>query len=324
MSKIIFDEISVSYLTVEYDPIDIKPYAKGNTGIPYLWTFDSGKPGPHCMICGIMHGNEIAGALVLDQLLSEEMRPLIGKLTFCFGNPEAYQQFDANNPTQSRFVDQDINRVWGQELTDTSQNSYEIKRARELFPVISTVDYLLDIHSMQASGPAVAISSDTEAAFECVKKLTQVPFVIAGKVPDPQLLRLRDLPHFNDSKHPRAAIQIEAGQHWERNTVVKANQIVRQFLQSYGLIPASELPPALPQRQLKTVQIMQQSADSFHFSKDFKSGTFFKKAGSLIGIDGNKQITTPVDNCYLIMPVHFRRFAGPCGRLAVVDEAREV
>lgn len=323
MSKLIFDDISKPYLTVEYDPVNIEPYAKGNTGIPYLWTFDSGKPGPHCMVCGIMHGNEIAGALVLDQLLSEEMRPLIGKLTFCFGNPKAYQLFDANNPTLSRFVDQDINRVWGKELTDKSQNSYEINRARELFPVISSVDYLLDIHSMQASGPAVAISSDSEAAFDCVKKLTQIPFVIAGKVPDPQLLRLRDLPHFNNSAHPRAAIQIEAGQHWERETVVKANQIVRQFLQGYGLIRKSELPTMPPQRQLKTVQIMQQSADEFHFSQDFQSGTFFEKAGSLIGTDGDKKITTPVDNCYLIMPVHFRRFAGPCGRLAIEDEIHE-
>jgi len=29
---------------------DLSPYAAGNTGIPYVYTFDSGVDGPHVMI----------------------------------------------------------------------------------------------------------------------------------------------------------------------------------------------------------------------------------------------------------------------------------
>ena len=35
---------------VELTPPDISAYREGNTGIPHVTTFDSGKPGPHVMI----------------------------------------------------------------------------------------------------------------------------------------------------------------------------------------------------------------------------------------------------------------------------------
>lgn len=317
VSKFIFDEISEKYTDVEYEAIDIEKYALGNTGIPYLWSFDSGKPGPHLMVCGIMHGNEIAGAVVLHRLLSENIQPLVGKLTLCFGNPKAYKRFDKKDPTSSRFVDQDINRVWGKELSDLSLTSYELTRARELSPIIETVDLMLDIHSMQASGPAVALLNDTPAALECAQGLSEVPFIITGKVPDPESLRLRDLPCFAKNNPKGAAIQIEAGQHWESETVENADRIVRQFLENYGLILPTSRKPKVAQKRLKTIQIIQQEGSDFHYMTDIQSGDFFAEAGSLIGMDGNKEIVTPVDNCYFIMPVHFRRFAGPCGRLAV-------
>ena len=43
--------------TVEIAQPDISPYGKGNTGIEYATTIDSGEPGPHVMLTALAHGN---------------------------------------------------------------------------------------------------------------------------------------------------------------------------------------------------------------------------------------------------------------------------
>ena len=43
---------------IEYRWPDIKRYAEGNTGVPYVWSFDSGKPGRHVMANAVTHGND--------------------------------------------------------------------------------------------------------------------------------------------------------------------------------------------------------------------------------------------------------------------------
>ena len=51
---------------VELVAPDISIYKNGNTGVDFVHTFDSGKPGPHVMINAVIHGNEICGAITLD------------------------------------------------------------------------------------------------------------------------------------------------------------------------------------------------------------------------------------------------------------------
>lgn len=48
---------------------DIAVHAPGNTGIPFVHTFDSGVAGPHVMVNALTHGNEVCGAIVVDELL---------------------------------------------------------------------------------------------------------------------------------------------------------------------------------------------------------------------------------------------------------------
>ncbi len=97
---------------IEVNFPDIRPYAQGNTGIPYVFTFDSGVPGPHVMINALAHGNEVCGAIAAKGLLDLGVLPRKGKLTVAFANVDAYHRFAPENPDASRFVDQDFNRVW--------------------------------------------------------------------------------------------------------------------------------------------------------------------------------------------------------------------
>jgi len=97
---------------------DITPYAEGNTGIPYVYTFDSGVPGPHVMVNALTHGNEVCGAIAVKDLLDLGVRPRRGKLTLAFANVDAYRAFDPARPDAARFVDQDFNRVWTAAILD--------------------------------------------------------------------------------------------------------------------------------------------------------------------------------------------------------------
>ena len=74
---------------VEIQPVDIQPYRQGNTGIDYAWTFDSGRPGPHVMVNAVIHGNELCGAITVDFLFREKVRPKAGKLSLVFCNVDS-------------------------------------------------------------------------------------------------------------------------------------------------------------------------------------------------------------------------------------------
>ena len=127
---------------------DIGRWLPGNTGVRGFITRDSGVAGPHVALLAIAHGNEIAGAIVLDRLLETRLSPTRGRLTFGFVNPAAYERFDPRQPTASRFIDEDINRVWDAAVLDSARRSTELDRAREIRPLIDTVDVLFDLHSM--------------------------------------------------------------------------------------------------------------------------------------------------------------------------------
>ena len=125
---------------IELEPPDIRRYRASNCGIEYVSSFDSGKAGPHLMLSALTHGNELCGAIALDWLLRQGVRPLAGRLTLAFVNVAAYARFDRSNPSASRCVDEDFNRVWSAEALEGARDSVELRRARELRPLIDSVD----------------------------------------------------------------------------------------------------------------------------------------------------------------------------------------
>ena len=89
------------------------PWVDGNTGIAGFTTRAAPASRVRTWRClALTHGNEIAGAIVLDRLLRAGLAPARGQLTFGFVNLAAFERFDPRQPTASRFVDEDINRVW--------------------------------------------------------------------------------------------------------------------------------------------------------------------------------------------------------------------
>jgi len=118
---------------------NLAAYAFGNCGIPYAWTFAARRTGPHVLVQVLTHGNEVCGAIALDWLLREGLRPARGTLSIVFANVAAYERFDPGDPFASRCVDEDFNRLWSADVLDGSRDSAELRRARELRPIICSI-----------------------------------------------------------------------------------------------------------------------------------------------------------------------------------------
>ena len=292
---------------VELSALDISRYCRGNTGIDYVTTLDSGMSGPHVMLSALVHGNELCGAHALDYLLREEVRPSRGKLTFAFMNVAAYARFDPANPGASRYVDEDFNRVWSTGALDGPRDSVELRRAREVRPLVDSVDLLLDIHSMQHATPPLMLAGPLDKGRRLALKVGTPALVVcdAGHAAG---TRLRDYAEFGDPESTRNALLVECGQHWSRATARVAIEVALRFLASSGAVARewtearlSETGPGI-QRTIRVSGPVTIESDRFRFVEDYEGMEVIPDEGTVIGWDGERAVRTPYPECVLIMP----------------------
>src|SRR5271165_634294 len=283
---------------------DIGRWLAGNTGVPGFTTRDSGVAGPHVALLAITHGNEVAGAIVLDRLLDAGLTPARGRLTFGFVNLAAYERFDPRQPTVSRFVDEDINRLWDTAVLDSARRSAELDRAREIRPLIDTVDVLFDLHSMLwPSDPLILCGTSPKG-----KRLALgagVPALVVADQGHASGRRIIDYPRFADAATPCAASLVEAGQHWQQVTVATMFASVAGLLRHLDLaVPHAALLDPTPQQQrfAEVTMVVTASTSNFAFVQPYRGGEVIVSRNTLIALDGETEIRTPHDNCLLIMP----------------------
>ncbi len=288
---------------VRIAPPDITPWIGGNTGVAGFTSFQSGEPGPHVAILGLTHGNEFAGAIVLDRLLRDNIRPLRGKLTIGFGNLAAFERFDSLQPTASRFVDEDLNRVWDLDVLEGPRISSELVRARQMRPLLDTVDVLLDLHSMLWPSDPLMLCGATMKGRELAMQ-NAVPELIVGDHGHVSGKRLIDYGRFADQTQPHAANLIEAGQHWLPDTVALSEAACLSFLHGLGMIPHPPHPatPSANRRVADVTDAITAATASFAFVQAFRGGDVIERRNTLIALDGTTEIRTPHDDCLLVMP----------------------
>ncbi|MFM2044260.1 MAG: hypothetical protein RLY86_2836 [Pseudomonadota bacterium] len=301
---------------VELLPPDIAQHRSPvGTDVDFTHRFTAAEPGPHVVLNALMHGNELCGAIVLDRLLRAGLRPRRGCLTMTFANVAAFERFDPGAPHASRFVEEDMNRVWGPEVLAGPRDSVELGRARELWPVLAGADLLLDIHSMQHPTDPLLLCGSSPQGRDLALRLGYPGWIVAdeghaaGK-------RLIDHPRFigpclpGDRPGP-AAILVECGQHWQAASADVALACTLRFLVLAGTItpadaaahgPHLEPSSAQPARLVEIVEAVTVEGEDFTFTADYRGMEVIPRAGTLIATDGARQIRTPHDDCILIMP----------------------
>jgi len=292
---------------IEIAPPDLAPYRAGNTGVDYVHVLDSGKPGANVMLQALTHGNEFSGAIALDILWKDGLKPARGTLTIAFANVAAFERFELANPSASRCIDEDYNRVWADAVLDGPRDSLELRRARELRRFVDAADYLLDLHSMSEPCRPIMVCGTSEKSVAFSRRLG-VPADLLLDTGHPAGLRMIERGAFGDPNSPRTAVLIECGQHWEKSAVDVALDTTLRFLMVTGAVDPQWArarlrlqPPAVQQLIRVTEAVVAKSMD-FRFAQPWKGLEVVPKAGTPIASDGGTVWRTPYDNCVLVMP----------------------
>nr|WP_319386570.1 succinylglutamate desuccinylase/aspartoacylase family protein [uncultured Roseibium sp.] len=290
---------------VELTPPDLSPYKTGNTGIPYVWRFESGAPGPNVMLSAIVHGNEPCGAIALDWLMQRDTRPVAGSLTMAFMNIAAYEAFDPGDPNATRWIDEDFNRVWDKDVLEGDRDSVELRRAREVRPALEGIDFLLDLHSMQHLAPPLMMSG-RHARAKALAAAVGVPERIIGDAGHAAGRRMRDYGAFDDPDATQTALLIECGQHWEASASLLARESAARFLVATGTLPQDILSefesPSTLQTAYTVIKAITIKNEEFVFERPFSGGEVITDNGTVLGYDGGEPVCTPEDNLMLVMP----------------------
>ncbi|WP_298923293.1 succinylglutamate desuccinylase/aspartoacylase family protein [uncultured Ramlibacter sp.] len=284
-------------------PRDLSAYRQGNTGVDYVHRFESGKPGPHVLVNALTHGNEICGMVAATHILDSGVRPKIGTLTVSFANVAAYESFDIEDPFKSRQLVHNLNRVWGAEQLEGTEDSPELQRARLLRPVVSAADHILDIHSTSQDVvpfwvyPAFSRNAQVALAIGRPPVHLVMPNGLGSGTPLVQHGR-----HGLADSGAGAAMVVECGQHFLQSAADLATRVALDFIAHFGLIDADPARPAPgPQRRFELLETHVIQSLDFRFARPVVGFETFAK-GELIAVNGPEEIRAPVDDCTIFMP----------------------
>ncbi|MCB9942607.1 MAG: succinylglutamate desuccinylase/aspartoacylase family protein [Geminicoccaceae bacterium] len=292
---------------VEFDKPDISSLRRSHDGIDWITVIDSGKAGPHLVINALIHGNEISGPWSILRLIDSGLRPRIGKLSLSLANVAAFEAFDAGDPTATRFLDEDMNRLWMAEKLEGDGDSVELRRARELLPFYRTADFLLDLHSMQTPSPALTLSTMRRKGRQFATRMGCPKWIVADKG-HANGTRLIDFDRFGDPHDSSVAVLVEAGQHWARSTLDESFACCLDAMRVAGLASEDDVAPLRPsidrsgQKLVEVTHAVTIKTDRFAFHREFTGLEVVETAGTPIASDGDEPVLTPYDNCVLVMP----------------------
>ncbi|MES2943161.1 MAG: succinylglutamate desuccinylase/aspartoacylase family protein [Pseudomonadota bacterium] len=288
-------------------PPELAAWAASTSGLEYVHERQGDGPGPEVLVTALVHGNEYSGAIALSELLQGGWRPRRGRVTAAFCNMAAFLRFDASQPDASRFVDEDFNRVWSEQRLASPAQSCELKRARQLLPIVQRATHLLDLHSMHEPGAPLLVTGTLQRNIDFAQALATTSQVVIDEG-HADGVRMRDYGEFAAPSGERIALLLEAGQHWELAAVQVARNTLMRFLLAAGVLDQGDVPAgwllpdaAPPAPVLVTHRVVAQSME-FGFVQPFTGGEAISRAGTVIAFDAGREVVTPYDDCVLVMP----------------------
>lgn len=302
----------MSALVFELPQPDISAWRAGNTGVEGVWQFDSGRPGRHVMISALVHGNELCGAWALKGLLEAGVRPAKGRLTLVLANLAAFDRFDLADHDASRFVDEDLNRQWSDERMGTA-TSLERRRAAELRQFVEQADWLLDIHSMHERAAPLLLTG-LQPRNQTLARAMGNPEHIVVDAGHKDGVRMRDFGRFglpDDQAPDTRSLLVECGFHGDPSSRAVAHDMCARFLVASDAMSQAEVDNTLPgwtqpaaaqQWALEVTGPVVARSAGFRFNQPFQGLECIAQTGTVIGDNDGEPVTTPYDNCVLVMP----------------------
>lgn len=212
--------------------------------------FEGDYPGPLVVVVGALHGNEPAGVQALQQVFAalEQERKRRPEFRFCgqlvgyVGHLQAFQQ-------ETRFLTQDLNRVWTPEFLAESQAfakhtvQAEHREVLELWQAISAIrsgqaaekTVLLDLHTTSADGGVFSIPTDEAESLELAKHLGAPAIVgLQASISGTMLGFAKSGGFAPVLPKSTLCVAFESGQHESQHSVGRAAMAVLRCLRAMG------------------------------------------------------------------------------------------
>jgi predicted deacylase len=285
---------------IEFPFPELRRWEKGDA--PYIHVKDSGKPGPTVLVAALTHGNGVGRGRV-DALWQRASNARHADLFL--QQHRGLSQLRRQTPFKSRLVDEDFNRTWGR--LDQPATTAETRRAQVVKAFVERADLLLDLHSMHDDGVPLMLAGPLDKGVALARKVG-TPVDIIRDAGHAAGMRMRDYGGFGDPKSPKNALLIETGQHWRASSVTVAKDVTARFLAQTGIVEAADLPagwkqPTPPkQRVVEVTHAVATKRGNFTPVRRFEGQELIAKAGTVLGHDDGEPVTTPYDNCVLVMP----------------------
>lgn len=259
-----------------------------------IQTLKSNKTGPNLVIMAGVHGDEPCGLQAFADVLPA-LSLSRGTVSFVLGNPNAIA-------IHKREFHTNLNRLFRSDdaLSLTEKSTYEYQRSRELMPLLSQADALLDIHSSTTDKTEPFIICESQS-YQCASYLPADTVVSGIDVLHPTGTDA----YVNQSGG--LGICIECGNHTDNTAKTVAVKAIHNFLQFFEVLDNTNAVPAVKiQRYIHSDWLYRNQA-VFTLRKSFSEFESLKK-GDVIGIDGQTEIIAPHDGC--IMFPHNRNTPG--------------
>jgi len=219
-----------------------------------------------------------------------------------FANVEAYESFSHDDPFASRQLVHNLNRIWSPDWLEGGESSPELRRARELRPVLAAADHILDLHSTSQSVEPFWVypAFDRNARAAAAIGVPAIHLVMPDGLGTgtPVILHGRH----GDPHSDGVALVAECGQHFLQATGDLAVEVALRFLAHFGLVDADPgwAPPAPARRyEMLSTEVVQDGR--VQFSRPVVGMESFAR-GELIATDGDREIRSPCDGCTIFMP----------------------
>ena len=287
------------------DSPDLSRFRAGNTGVPYASRLSGPSPGPNVLLTAIVHGNENCGAVALARLLDSGFTPTRGTVTAVFANVDAYHRSSPALPWRGRYIDEDLNRLWDPVRLAAPADTSEHRRAKAMVPLVDEADILLDLHSMHQPGEPLLLAGPLDKGVALARAVGRPRLVVRdpGHVAGP---RLRDYRQFADPASPAAALLAECGQHDDPAAAEVAWSVTLRLLSAAGVTdmppPDDDIVDEEPQTVVEVTEAVTARTERFRFLRPLQGITHVPDRGTLVAIDGYKEVRTPYDDCILVMP----------------------
>ena len=265
---------------------------KGN--IPYSFSFGQGGE-PHCIIIGALHGNEDAGLQAIDKLYKEKAH-IKNTITAVLGNPEAYKK-------DVRYIDENLNRIFRDQITGSS---YESTRARELSELFYSIagegskTVVIDIHTTsQGKEPLFMCHEDDNDTLQLLKKtpLFDTIVLITEHLP-------RSLCNLAQ-KYRFSYIGAECGKHKTSQAGNRAFEMIKKIGVRTDAVKESKTSPQSNKKIVRIEEMILPTQDLRFTLKEVRTVTPVKK-GEVWAVDSDGERVAEKDMALFCIPKEVR------------------